>query len=57
MCHVTVRLPEAYVSFIENALRAEFALGGVPLRFVQRTGDRTYRSNMPKAVARKRFQG
>lgn len=54
MCLFMVRLPETYVRFIENALRAEFALGGVPVRFVQRTGDRTYRRKRSKAVARKR---
>ena len=30
-------------------MRAEFALGGVPLRFVQRTGNRSYRSKSSKA--------
>lgn len=37
-------LPSTYLRFVENALRSEFGLGGVPIRIIQRTGKRDYLS-------------
>lgn len=37
-------LPAGWLKFMEHSLRSEFDLGGVPIRMVQRTGNRQYRT-------------
>jgi GTP-binding protein len=35
-------LPESYLRYLANGLRATFDLAGIPLRLLPRTGDNPY---------------
>jgi GTP-binding protein len=40
------KLPESYLRYLMNGLRADFGLGGVPIRFALRGGKNPYEDNL-----------